>query len=413
MEVLVNQLVYSLYHKTLHYKGLFLVVSHYYSNSRGKHVEEIIMYQLITRKNNYYIAGRTMAGKQITRSITKALGHKPTKEEAQEYVDRMNALEHYANAQQFSSRQTLSDYMTEWLAKKYKLQPETVGDYASKIRNHITPRIGDVRLEDLNRPLIKRYVADMIHDNVGIRTIQVVMMILSQALNEAMLDDLIPKNPCIGVEKPTYRAAPPVLWTPEELATFIKHIQGDRLYVCYLMYILLGVRRGEALALTWQDVDFFNHTITINKTITKTGRLKLWPKTNASIRTITIGSDLTSALIDLQKTQKEFYLLTGLRPEHDYLFVTSNATRYLPGNVLRYFKKACQDAGVPVPTIHDLRHQNASILNAEGIDIKEIQKRLGHAKTSTTLDIYSHILQTHNLNPAIKIEEYLRHCQTI
>lgn len=370
------------------------------------------MYQLIKRKNNYYIAGRTMAGNQITRSITKALGHKPTKEEAQEYVDRMNTLEHYANTQQFSSRQTLSDYMDEWLSTKYKLEPETAKDYAGKIKNHIKPRIGDKRLEDLNRAIIKRYVADLVRDGIGTRTIHYTIMILSQALNEAALDDLIPKNPCLGIEKPTYRAAPPVLWTPDELATFVKYIQGDRLYVCYMMYILLGVRRGEALALTWQDIDFENQTITINKTITKAGRLKLWPKTNASVRTITIGADLTSALKDLQKAQKEFYLLTGLRPERDYLFVTSKATKYLPGNVLTYFKRACKNAGVPVPTIHDLRHQNASILNAGGIDIKEIQKRLGHAKASTTLDIYSHILQTNNLKPAIKAEEYLRNCQT-
>lgn len=371
------------------------------------------MYRLVTKKNNYYIAGRTLAGNQITRSIAKALGHRPTKEEAEDYVDRMNALEHYANAQQFSSRQTLSDYMIEWLATKYKLQPETVSDYKSKIRNHINPRIGGVPLEELSRPLMKRYVADMIQDGVGARTIQLTMMILSQALNEAVLDDLIPKNPCLGIEKPTYRPEPPVLWTPEELALFIQHAKSDRLYVCYLMYILLGVRRGEALALMWEDVDFENQTIQINKTITKTGRLKRWPKTEASIRTITIGRDLAKELLALKKAQQAFYLLTGIRPEHNHIFVTSKGTRYLPGNVLKYFKRACEGAGVPVPTIHDLRHQNASILSAEGIDIKEIQKRLGHAKTSTTLDIYSHILQTHNLNPAIKLEEYLRHCQTI
>lgn len=371
------------------------------------------MYQLTKRKNNYYISGRTMAGTQITRSISKALGHKPTEAEAQAYVDKMNALEHYANKMQFSSRQELGEYMNEWLKTKYKLEPETVTDYQSKIKNHITPRIGTIKLEELNRTVMKRYVADMVQDGIGARTIQITMMILSQALGEAALDDLIPKNPCLGIEKPSYKSKPPVLWSQAELAAFVHHTKTDRLYVCYLMYILLGVRRGEALALTWKDIDFENQIISINKTITKTGRLKRWPKTEASVRVITIGPDLTAELQKLKSKQKEFYLITGLRPEYDFVFVTTNATRFMPGNVLKYFKTACKSAGVQIPTIHNLRHQNASILFSGGIDIKEIQKRLGHAKASTTLDIYSHVMQTYNSVPADTTEEYLRHCQTI
>jgi integrase len=117
------------------------------------------------------------------------------------------------------------------------------------------------------------------------------------------------------------------------------------------------------------------------------------PKTEKSIRAITMTPEITAMLREHQRTQRENLFAAGFRNEHNAVFLTGNGTLYLPGNVLRHFKLICKKANLPEVDLHSLRHLYVSWMVDQDVDVKTIQNQVGHAEPSTTLGIYAHIFE--------------------
>ena len=176
------------------------------------------------------------------------------------------------------------------------------------------------------------------------------------------------------------------VWSKEEFNAFITHTHTPYKELFYLFYYT-GCRIGEALALTWEDIDFENKTLRINKTISLNNTITP-PKTIKSNRIIAI----TSILIEILKNYKEEISKSKIKAKKtDFIF--GIGTPLAKTTIRREKDIACKEAGVKQIRIHDFRHTHASQLIELGLDPLYIRDRLGHEDISTTLNTYSHLLE--------------------
>ncbi len=168
----------------------------------------------------------------------------------------------------------------------------------------------------------------------------------------------------------------------------------------YVLCIYCGFRKSEVLALTRGDVSLERGTISVNRTViyTKGGISVGEPKSQSSRRTVVVPKD---ALRELREH------IGQLESDQSLLFMTSSGIPVAPPNLVRMFKEEVAKAGLPKIRFHDLRHLHGTCLLLAGVDLKQIQSRLGHSQISTTADIYLHMLPSMDAEMADKFNDLL------
>ncbi|WP_375337791.1 site-specific integrase [Bacillus cereus group sp. BfR-BA-01319] len=163
--------------------------------------------------------------------------------------------------------------------------------------------------------------------------------------------------------------------------------------MAYLLVITTGMRLGEVLGLRWQDVDFENHTVTINQTVGGDDKIKKTAKTSASNRTIPVPVETIEAAKKHRIQINKEKLRMGSAYQDFNLINCNKSGEVLYRNTFRLkFYKEIKNAAVKKFKIHDLRHTHATLLLKQGVNPKIISERLGHTHISLTLRIYSHVL---------------------
>lgn len=181
-------------------------------------------------------------------------------------------------------------------------------------------------------------------------------------------------------------------WTIEEFQKFNNSFEKqDFIYKCFFILLFYtGIREGEALALTFNDVDFSNNSIYINKTISKEyyngKKIITNTKTRESIRHI----KLDKYTFDQLKKLKKIYLKKYIDFNDNFFVFGGNKSMSIT-NINRRKLKYCKKANVKVIRIHDFRHSHATLLLKENIPIIEISRRLGHSDINTTIKTYTHL----------------------
>lgn len=174
-------------------------------------------------------------------------------------------------------------------------------------------------------------------------------------------------------------------YTLDEFNHFIKYVDNNIYKQFFNLMFFTGTRPGEAMALKFSDIK--DDYITINKTLTtKGGRTINTPKNKSSIRKIKIDKKLKR---DIEILKKEYIKKYKNRNVFD-LYIFGGIKPLAPTTINRYKIKACEKANIRPITLHQFRHSHATLLLNNGILINEVSRRLGHSKTSTTLDIYTH-----------------------
>jgi integrase len=219
---------------------------------------------------------------------------------------------------------------------------------------------------------------------------------LHKALDQAVKWHMIPHNVCEDVKAPKPGYKEMRTHSAEEARRLLNTARGDRLEALYVLAIYTGMRQGELLALKWSDVDLENATLSVRRTLTKSGtRLLLGePKTKKSRRTICFPKVATEALKShLQHRMEEMECLGDLYEDHGLVFTTEVGTLTNPTNLRkRSFAALLKRAKLPLVRFHDLRHTCATLLFSRGVHPKYVQELLGHASIKTTLDLYSHVI---------------------
>ena len=313
-----------------------------------------------------------------------------------EVADKLKALhrDQASGVHLAVERQTVETFLMRWLddVVSQRNKARTQDSYRTTVRRHMVPTLGHIQLDQL-RPehvqmIIRALQAQELH-----RTAQYARTILVRALNQAVKWRLLSFNPAALTEPPHVEKHVIEPLTIQQARALLEAVQGDPLEALYHIALSLGLRRGEILGLRPEDFHLEQGELRITGTIQRIrGKLvRPTPKTKTSIRTLYLPETVYQRLHDHLERQQTVH------PNAQYVFVSRRGTAIDPRNLLRRFKRALKQAGLPETIqFHDLRHSCATFLIAQGEHPRVLMAILGHAQISTTMDIYGHVLpETH------------------
>jgi integrase len=292
------------------------------------------------------------------------------------------------------SRETLNQLLDEWLeVKKSKISAKTLLYLTQHVRKHIRPRLGETKLKQITTGTVERFYADLINAGTSRTMARKVGVTLGSALEFARKHKRISSNPVYDVEPPKpehFEHAEPL--SPAELRQFLAAAEGDRYFSLFVLAVHSGMRQGELLGLCWKHVRFELNQVQVRQSLVElVGQLELrQPKTRGSRRDIDLSAQVMDALADRRKEA----LAEGTYGPDMPVFCNLAGGFIRKETLLRlHFHPALRRGGVRRVRFHDLRHGAASLMLANGIDVKTVSSRLGHANASTTLNVYAHVLK--------------------
>jgi integrase len=297
-----------------------------------------------------------------------------------------------------TKRQTTGDFLKRWLedAARPSVRPTTYRGYEQRLRLYVIPHIGKVPLASLGPQHIQKIQNDLLARPLSAAMVLDARRVLSSALDQAVEWRLIPRNPASTtlVKMPSVQRPKPRPLDPEQGRQLLSALRGHRLEALYTVALALGLRGGEALGLKWEVVDFGQGRLAINRALYRVkGKLQLLDtKTSTSRRVVPLPLVAVRALRRHQKLQDvERGHALNLRTETGLIFTIQFGTPFEPRNLNRDFAALLKRAGLPHQRFHDLRHACASLLLAQGLELKVIQELLGHSTIAITGDVYAHL----------------------
>jgi integrase len=281
-----------------------------------------------------------------------------------------------------------------WEIKKEKVKPTTAENYRFILDRYILPKLGTQLLKDLTSVKIEKMLIELIQEHSE-STVRLVSITLSQGLERAVKDRLLPLNPAKGIERPKGKKRIVTPYTSSELRNLLGELESHRLFAFFRLLAYTGARRGEILALRWSDLDFEKATLSISKNRTRIGKTVIEQdstKGGDGKRIVQIDSDTLRLVRDHRKRQIEERMKAGsLWQEANYIFTQENGLPLDPSTPYQLFKKTAKRLGLRSESLHSIRHLHATELLNSGVGVHLVKDRLGHSDISTTLRIYAHI----------------------
>ena len=340
---------------------------------------------------------------------------------------------------------TVSDYLDQWydLHCKLNLKYNTQVGYLQIIENHLKPTFGIYKLKAINSTILQEYANSLKLNGYSKSHIVGILTVFQSALDYAIEPlHYISQNPMKSVKFPKVERKPKerIILTLDEWQRIIDRFRDTRYYIPLMIGFYTGLRISEAFALTWDDLDFENKTLTVNKQIVKRnfgadvrkvvekkGKKELrssWyfttPKTPASVRTVPFGETLYQALKhekaeQLKNEMKygEYYTIHVMKKEVDEkgndmirvvpiqkcvesplqrirLVCIDENGQYTSTDSFKYCSRVIHRELQLAFDYHSLRHTHATMLIEAGANVKNVQVRLGHTNIQTTLQTYVH-----------------------
>ena len=361
---------------------------------------------LQVRNHKYYVVfqhkGKT---KWVNTYIEAKKGNKTAAK-----AKRDEILTYYRKPEANKDDKLLTDYLEEWLVDmKNILKSSTWETYDKTIHGKLIPYFApkELYLRELTPKVFTEYFKYLKTNGrndgggLGAKSVKNIRGVLSVALEDARINKLIDSNPVTDSRLPTFekdiKQKIPT-YTPQQVRQLLDYARQSEshLYIFLVLVLFTGARRGELLALTWDDVDFEKGLLRINKsrTGTRTSITKIVtkPKTESSNREIPLANEVLNALKEEKAKQEEYErMMDNCAPKNNYIVRTINGTPYCNlSAVNRVVNRLIANAGLPHCTIHGFRHTVASILDDNGVSLQEISVLLGHENVSTTEKIYIH-----------------------
>lgn len=313
-----------------------------------------------------------------------------------------------------NDRMTFGQYLDRWLveAAKPSIRPRTYSSYEQLIRVHIAPVLGRIKLTKLTPGDIQALYNQKLEEGLSPSSVRKIHAVVRRSLEVAFKWQLVPRNVATLTNPPRVKHFEVKPLLPEQARAFLETVKGDRFEALYTVAMALGLRRGEVLALRWENIDLEAGTLRVCHTLhnLKGGGWKLAePKSKQSRRTLGLPQFAIQVLRDHRKRQLEEKVLAGPHwQEHGFVF-TSPAGTPLDGQNFynRCFKPMLIKAGLPDIRFHDLRHSCASLLLAQGVSPRVIMETLGHSQISLTMNTYSHVMPFLMREAAEKMDEML------
>ena len=235
-------------------------------------------------------------------------------------------------------------------------------------------------------------------------------------LHKAVYWQVIVSNPAERVQPPKAKKPKRKYYDDEQSKVLISNLMElDEEHIKYKTAIILtiftGVRLGELMGLEWNDINFKDGFVSINRSsqyLADKGVFTKAPKTESSIRDVAIPDFVISLLEEYKSWYDEQKSLLGeLWTDSNRLFVQADGKPMHPSTISKWFVKFVEQIGLPVINFHGLRHTNATLLIAQNIDVSVVAARLGHAQITTTYNFYVHPIISHNRTAGFALENLL------
>lgn len=314
------------------------------------------------------------------------------------------------------SEKTVADWVDTWrVVYADDIKDSTQTRYDIDIRLRVLPYLGNIRLNDLKPMMIRELYNTAVADGLSGKSVKNLHGTLHRILQDAVNNEVVSRNAADGVKIPK-SAKPPEEMKPlkdGEVPIFLDAIRGTQFEALFYVDLFTGLREGEILGLTWENVDFERKRITIEHQLPKTQRRNK-PVTFATVkngksRTLSAPDDVFTMLKRVKAQQAREQLQAGKQWKNEKnLVFTDEIGQYLNySTVYKAFKSIVSQIGKPDMRIHDLRHTYATLSIQNGVDIKTVSESLGHATVAFTLDRYGHVTETMLTQSATKLQQYI------
>lgn len=395
------------------------------------------------RGNSYQITvsnGRRIDGSQIVETATFTPDPKRTEKQNQKALEKfVFEFEEKVKSGKFldGEKITFQAFSDTWLSD-YALQhlePTTIDIYKKLLRVHIIPAIGNLKLARIQPSHLNRLYNVMLQERKDGKlggysptTIKRVHALISSILNTAVKWNVVLENPCERVSPPkqTRDADSIQFFTLEQTGVFLAAVDAalaagrirTQHKIFFHLALFCGLRRGELVALTWSDFDFNRCTVSITKStgLVNGKPFTKAPKNKTSVRTVSVPESVMLLVRNYQREQYRLRLSLGSYWKgSNYVFIQADGKQMYSSTPYSVFKdvihvhnQMASDAEqLPDIPLHGLRHTSATLLISQNVDIRTVSGRLGHAQTSTTMNIYSHQLQSMDEKAAGTLETLL------
>lgn len=320
-----------------------------------------------------------------------------------------------------------ADIWLEYYCKN-RIRETTYDRYKLDMDLYILPRLGQMPINALTASICQSAILD-IRDNgrcadtykkdkpLAYRTIDTIKMELNSCLQVAVDEQIIPNNPVAHIKLQKEPKKEMKTIQSDDLERFLEETKRHGCYEFYFLELSTGLRLGEILALTWDDLDPYNKTISVNKQVQRVkGELKVMPpKTDNSIRTIKISQRCVDLLMNLKKITPK---------KNNLMFPSPNCNYQSSSCIVTKLHRMQDNIGLEHIRFHDLRHTFATLSIELGMDIKTISHMLGHTNAGFTMNTYMHatekmqdkvantmsnllIESTKSENKVIKLSDYM------
>jgi integrase len=295
-------------------------------------------------------------------------------------------------------QQTVKQYLEYWLedVHKAKLRLGSYDAYRTILNRHLIPELGHIRLQKLTTQLVQSFYAKKQKQGYSASRVRAIHVVLHKSLEHAKRIKLVGSNVCDGVELPRSEQHEIQPLTPEQARLLLQKVREHHLEALLTLALTTGMRKGEILALRWQDINLQKGNLQIRRTLSYMahyGFKEGEPKTAKSKRTIALPQFVIETLKRHSTLQREARLQASEAwDEHDLVFPNKHGGFIVPMTLANHFTRLLVEIGLPHIRFHDLRHSAATLLLSMGVPAKVVQEILGHSTFSTTMDRYSHVL---------------------
>ena len=301
-------------------------------------------------------------------------------------------------------------WLDHWYQSQCKptIAPKTQTDYENRIYRHIIPEIGQIPLDRLTTKDLQQFYhhlkqggrlqsVDRYGPGLSDRMVKCCHVTCRAALDQAVTQGLLLKNPSAACKVPTTRPKEMQVLTPEEIQRLLIQARENDCYELLLLELATGLRRGEILALQWDDLDFQTGALRIERQVQRVrGELAISaPKTKSSCRSIILPPLILDVLRGYRQSIHSRWMFPSPKKEDAPLD---------PATVRKKLAKVLERAGCKHIRFHDLRHTFATNALEHGMDIKTLSTIIGHVTSATTLNVYAHVTDTMREQAAASID---------
>lgn len=339
-------------------------------------------------------------GKQIQRSITG----KTQKEVAQKLKAATKAIDDgtYTAPNKMTVAQWLDIWTAEYLSS---IKPLTLQTYTQQINRHIKPALGATLLKSLTPHLLQKFYNSL---ELSPKSVKNIHGILHSALQQAVLNGLLPANPTNACKLPKVQKHEIKPLEPQQITAFLNEASKDSYANLFIVAVFTGMRQGELLGLTWDCVNFETGIITIKQQLQcKDGVYFFQTPKNGKSRSILPAGVVMEALMAEKEKQAtaEAAACEIWSNTENFVFTDETGKHLVRRTVVKHFKNIASRADIDA-RFHDLRHSFAVNSLMIGDDVKTVQENLGHATAAFTLDVYGHITQRMRSDSANRMQQF-------